>query len=890
MPLIARVKSLWRSLVRRDRLDADLDDELRTYFDEIVDRKIRAGATPSEARRSAIVEMGSITHVRDEVRAARIGVGIETTVHDVRHAWRGLWRTPGFAVVTILTLALGIGANTAIFSVVRAMLIAPLPYRDPSRLVFVWSDMTKAGYPRAPLSAPELKDLRDRSTLFQSFGSIWATTTAVTGEGDPEQLRIGLVSTNFFSAVLGADAALGRTFAPEDETQTAPRTILLGWALFQRRFGGDTSIVGRPIHVNGIPTVVVGVMPADFRLLMPPDAAVPDDLQAWQLLNPQALTRGPRGQQFLRVVGRMKPDVTLDQARREIDGIAKTISKEFTEYGAQGRVFTTVALQADGVRQIRPVLLALFGGVAILLLIACVNVAALLVARAASRTRDTAVRLSLGAGRGRLTRQCVIDGLVLATLGAAAGVLLGRIGLDALLTLRPESLSRLGAARIDPAVLAFTAGTATVWGILFSLAPLAEVLRTDMIGAMQQDGRRAGGSLHYRTRATLVVCQIALSTVMLVSAALMVRTFLHIQRIDPGFRSDRTLSFRISLPGNRYRTREAFNEFGQRLQEALRAAPSVAGVGSVSHLPYDNLPNWGGPYISKPGADESTAVFADHRAVTPGFLETVGARLVDGRFFTGDDGPRGQPVVIVDDQLARRAWPGERAIGKRIAADPASTGHPVFWATVVGVVGHVRHRSLLEDLTDQIYFAERQIQRNPMAFVVRTGGDPAALAGTVRSVVAALDPQLPVYDIRPLDEYVTGARAAQRFATVLAAAFAMVALLLAAVGVYGVIAYAVTRRRYEFGVRLALGAQSRQVTTLVFREGVVLAGAGLVAGLVGAAVAARQIQSQLFGVTPRDAVSYAAAIVAIGATALAASWIPARRASAIAPMEALRAE
>src|SRR5262245_7999 len=468
---------------------------------------------------------------------------------DIVYAFRGLRRSPGFTAVAVVTLALGIGANTAIFSVVRAMLLAPLPYRDSSRLVFVWSDMSSAGYPRGPLSGPELKDLRDRSTLFTSFGSIWATTGTLTGTGDPEQLRVGLVTTNFFSAVLESEAAVGRTFTADDESQAAPRAILLSWPLWQRRFGGDPAIVGRAIQVNGRPMTVVGILPADFRLLMPPDAAVPDDLQASLPLNPLSPTRRPRAQMFLRVVGRMKPGVTLDRARDEINAIAARISTEFTDYGTKGRAFTTVGLQADGVRLLRPVLLALFGGVAILLLIACVNVAGLLVARAASRTRETAVRLSLGAGRVRLTRQCLVEGLLLALLGAAAGIVVGRFGLRALLALRPDSLSRLSAARVDGAVLAFTAATAILWGVLFSLAPLFEVLRTDLAAALQQDVRRAGGSVHYRTRSALVVCQIALSVVLLVGTALMVRTFLQIQRVDPGFRSERMLSFRIALPG-----------------------------------------------------------------------------------------------------------------------------------------------------------------------------------------------------------------------------------------------------------------------------------------------------------------------------------------------------
>src|SRR6185295_3620069 len=462
-------------------------------------------------------------------------------MNDLRFAWRGLRRSPGFTAVAIVTLALGIGANTAIFSVVRAMLLAPLPFRDSSRLVFVWADMTTSGYPRAPLSGPELKDLRDRSTLVAGFGAIWATTAALTGDGDPEQLRIALVTTNFFS-VLGADAALGRTFVADDESQAAPRTILLSWATWQRRFGGDPAIVGRRVQVNGQPTTVVGVMPAGFRLLMPPDASVPDDLQAWQLLNPGVPTRAPRGQHFLRVVGRMREGVTVEQARREIESIAAQISREYADYGAAGRVYNTVGLQSDGVQQIRPVLLALFGGVAILLMIACVNVASLLVARAASRTRETALRMSLGAGYGRLVRQCLVEGLLLAGLGASAGLVAGRRGLQFLLALRPASLERLGTARIDPAVLAFTVAIAGIWGVLFSLAPVAEVFRASLAEALQHDSRRSAGGIHHRTRSVLVVVQIALSVVLLVGAALMTRSFLELQRVDPGFSSDHRLS------------------------------------------------------------------------------------------------------------------------------------------------------------------------------------------------------------------------------------------------------------------------------------------------------------------------------------------------------------
>jgi putative ABC transport system permease protein len=888
VPLRVRFIATLRTLFRQSSLDRDLDEELRDFAEALGDRKIATGVEPPAARAAARRELGDLALVKADVRAARVGHAIETTVWDARYTLRALAKAPGFTVAAVLTLALGIGATSAIFSIVRAMLMAPLPYRDSSRLVFVWSDMSAIGYPRAPLSAPELKDLRDRAALFDGFGSIWSTAAVLNGDGEPEQLRVGLVSTNFFS-LLGADAAVGRTFTSEDESTAAPRTILLTWSLWQRRYGGDRSVVGRAIRVNGQTTTVVGVMPADFRLLMPPDSAVADDLQAFVLLNPQALLRGPRGQQYLRVVGRMKSAVTLEEAGRDIDRVAAAISKEFTEYGANGRVFTTVGLQADGVRQIRPVLLALSGGVAILLFIACVNVASLLAARAAARTRETAVRLSFGASRQRLLRQCLVEGLILAALGSVAGIATGRAGLRLLLTLRPEPLSRLDSAQVDGAVLAVTIATAAGCGILFSLAPLVELRRVDPLLALQSDGRRAGGSLHYRMRSALVLIQIAMSVVLLVGAALMLRSFAALQHVNPGFRSDGTLTFRLAL-GQRYQTPEAFNAFGRQLQASLLSLPGIKGAGAFSHVPYDTVPNWGGPYLLRRGQDESTAVMADNRAVTPGLLQTIGVELIEGRFFTEDDDQRRDMVVIVDDHLARRSWPGQSAVGQQLASDPFSTGHPRVWATVVGVIRHLRHRTLLDDLNDQIYFSERQVRRNPVAYFVRVAGDPASVAAEVKRAVAALDPELPVADIRPFDVYVSAARAAQRFSSLLALTFGLVALLLATVGVYGVIAYATTRRRHEFGVRLALGARPRDVTSAIVREGVRLAALGTAAGVVVAAGAARLLATQLYGVSPHDPLSYAATVAAIGIAAIVASWLPARRAMTLTPLAALRAD
>ena len=883
MPLWPKLASFFRTLTRGRRLDADLHDELRAFVDAQIERKIAAGMHPGAARRSALLEVGGVEQVKEQVRDVRVGRLVEETMRDVAYAWRMLIKAPGFSVAAIATLALGVGANTAIFSIVNALLIEPLPYRDSSRLVFVWADQTSEGYPRAPLSGPELKDLDDRTSLFEGFGAIWATTAALTGEGEPQQLRIGHVSTDFF-ALLGADAALGRTFAGADDSLAAPTTILLSSAIWQRRYGGDPNIVGSRILVNGQPTTVVGVMPASFRLLMPPDAAVPDDLEAWQPFN-RRYTEGNRGQRYLRVVGRMKTGVALKDAQSDIARVGREISREFTQYGAAGRQFETVALQADSVREVRGPLIAMFAAVGILLAIACVNVASLLIARAAARARETAMRVALGAGYGRLIRQHLVEGLLLSVLGAIAGVLAGRWSLDALLALAPDSLSRLEAARINGTVLVFTIGTVFVFGVLLSMAPLSEVLRLTVAQAIRIDASRTGHAGH-SLRSALIAGQLAMSVVLVVGALLLVRTFVNIQNIKPGFEADGIYSFRLAA---RAPTREAANEFARNLQAKLAAIPGATAASSISHAPYDHVPNWGGPYRAD-GIDLETVPQADYRSLAPVALELMGIRLVEGRSFTEDDDLTSQPVVIVDNRLASRMWPGQSAVGRRLSVDPFVRGKPEVWSTVVAVVEHVRHRSPVEDVREQVYFPQRQVVRNPSVYVVKAGMDPAALVPSIRDVVRELDPSLPIYDVRPLSAYVEGARATRGFTMQLAIVFALLALALASVGIYGVIAYSVTLRRREFGVRRALGARAGQVVALVAREGARLVGRGVAAGVIGAAVATWFLRSQLFGVGPWDAWVYAASIPVLLAAATAACLVPALKASAANPADALRSE
>lgn len=883
MRILRRIVVFWSTLLRKPRLDRDLDDELQTALDIVTARHMARGLDAAAARRAALAEFGGpagMARVRTEVRDGRFGAGVDALRLDCRNAWRTLAAAPALTATIAATLALGIGANTAIFSVVHAMLIEPLPYRDADRLLFIWLDRSDVGYPRGPLSWPDLRDLRESSQTCEAFGGIWATgTVALAGDGDPEQLRGGLVTTNFFD-VLGAAPALGRTFRPEDAVPGAPPTVLLGWDLFERRFGADPAIVGRQIQVNDQWTTVIGVMPGGFRLLLPTDSSVPDRLQIWAPLDAEVET-WPRGSLFLRVIARMRAGVSVSEARQEIASIAHRIAGEI---GAP-RAFTALPLQDDGVRELRAPLLALFAGVGILLLIACVNVAGLLVARAASRASETALRLALGASRLRLVRQSLMEGLLLTGIGAALGLLVAHAGLRGLLVILPDTLSRLQASRVDLPVLVFTLGVSIVWAVAFSLAPTTELFRADPSRILSSaGGRTASAPVRYRMRAALVVVQIGLSVVLLVGAGLLARTFAGIRRIDPGFRTEHQLTFRVSIPGTRYFTRDAAVAAMSELQRRVAAVPGVISAGAISHLPFDDLPNWGLTYAREGSIDRAGAPFANTRAVTPGLLETMGAGLVEGRFFTEHDSA---PVVIIDDVLARRFWPGRSAVGQHLLI---GQGQPDRRVEVVGVVRRLNLRSVVSDDIPQIYVPYRVWQRNPMAFVLRAAGDPLALVDGIRRAVSAFDSRLPIFDVRPLGDYVESARSIRRFTLWLAAAFAMTALVLTCIGIYGVLAYAVTTRRREFGIRRALGADSPRVVRDVLGEGVRFTCAGCLGGLAGAVAAARLLRSQLYAVDPGDPTTYAAAALVIFAGAIAACWIPARRATTVSPMDALRAE
>ena len=884
MRLWHRARELMRKLFRPRRVSRDIDDELADWLETIAARHRARGVPEARARRLAAMDFGGVARAKEEAVAVRNGAELESTMLDLTYAVRSLRRAPGFAAAAVITFALGIGATTAIFSVVKVILIEPLPYRDAGRLAFIWSDIADLGYSHAPLAGPELAELQERTMSFERLGGVWATSATLGGVDDPEQLRIATVTPDFFP-VLGVEAALGHAIASADFGQSVT-AVLLSHALWVRSFGADPGVVGRAITLNDRPARVVGVMPDDFELLFPPDSAVPHDLQAW-IPGSAELVSQPRGQQYLRIVGRLKAGVSMAAAAQEVAAIGASIVAANPGDYTPGWRFYAVSMKQDTVRPIRPALLSVFGGVLILLVIACVNIAGLLIVRASERRREISMRVALGASSARLLRQCLVEGLLLAAIGGLVGVGVSSVGVRVLVRLAPPSLPRIQAADLDIGVLVFAAVATVAWGVAFSVVPWLEVRRVNLVSALNHGERLTAGRTAARLRSALIVGQVGLGVVLMVGAGLLARTFVELVRLDTGFRAEQVLTFRIAPSFQRYQPLDGMNAFHRSLLERLRAVPGVTGAGSVSHLPYDNLPNWATPYLPLDETDATKSGLADARTVSPGFFDAVGVTVLAGRVFTEDDSQPGAMPVVVDDLLARRLFGLDDPIQRQFKVDLGGSGQ-MAPMRVIGVVSHLRHRSLTDAGREQLFVPARLWPRNPASYVVRTTGDPQALVAAVRDVVRGLDSALPVYDVRLLADYVADARAPNRFTLIVALTFAGVALILASVGAYGIVADTVGRRAPEFGIRRMLGAHSRSIISIAVADTVRLGLAGLALGGLGSLALARFMGNLLFQVTPADPVAFAAAIGTLSAAVLLASWLPARRAAAAPPIDILR--
>jgi predicted permease len=864
---------------RRKRMLEDLERDIREHIERETQDNIARGMPPDEARYAALRKFGNVARVQEETREVWTSVWFEQLLQDVRYGFRLLRRSPLFAVVAILTLAVGIGANTAIFTVVHAVLLQPLPYPNSDRLAIIWSGL--GDELRAPASEYELLQLRERSHLFDQIGGIWVRNSIVPGEGEPEQVKLGVVTDNFLS-LLCPKPALGRLFAPQDVLADKQDTMITSYGLWQRRFGGDPGIIGRPLRVGDGEVTIIGVLPQNFHLIFPDDSSVPPNVDLYTPLGFASAT--PDGPSYLRTIGLLRPGANFAQAQSEFDGIAAQLRHTVPSFDDQKLSLHVAPLQDDDVRNVRRTLLLLFGGVAFVLLIACANVANLLLARSSYRQRETTLRLAIGAPRSRIIRQLLTESIVLGFTGGVAAIGVGWLALKGLLALRPESLLRLGSIRLNPVVFAYTVAIALLTGVIFGIAPAFAASRVDLRRTLAS-GRRIAGTSGKVSRAVLITTEVALSFILLVGTGLLVRTFLAVLDVNPGFRPDHVLAFTTS-PGD-------YN-FVHKLQQKLLTIPGVQSASIVSHLPLDDsYPNWYDTYYPEgaPPSEQNT-LQADDRSILPGYFQTIGATLIEGRDFTDADDAARQHVAIIDDALAQQTWPGQEPLGRRLNISDSPKGFYRFerdWVVVVGVVKHVQYHSLTTMVRPQIY-VPFQLAPRPVSFVLRANAPLASLAGPIRAAVSHVDKSAPVARLIALDDLVKQARAQNKFVAFLAGALAATALLLACIGIAGVTAFSIAQRTSEIGIRMALGASPSEILRMILGQNLRPVVGGLLVGLCVSFAVTPLMQTLLFGVEPGDPLTFAAISAFLLAVGILACYLPALRATRIEPIIALRYE
>ena len=1022
MPWIDRASSFWRNLLHKGRIEQELDDEVRTYVDLLADDKMKSGASAQAARREAMMELGGLDQVKEQVREARTGALVEALLKDLRYGLRQLRRNPGFALVAVLTLALGIGANTAIFSVVNAVVLRPLPYPHSDRLV--WIAEVIPGLKAELASGADYVDWKEQSHTMQQVAAYDESADFnLTGRGTPARVHGAYITANFF-ATLDVDPQIGRGFTPQEDQPNGPHVAVLMHPYWQQYFGSDAHVLGQTINLDNVPYTVIGVMPASFRF--------PGDSEA-QLLVPLALNEAEQRlrsgmQRLVRIVGRMKPGVSLAAARADLDEIRKRAEASnptgpmrvssggpglgpgggpgpnlapprgstfriatsgpppapngsdnvmFPPGGAPGNTSPAASagpplierrapveragrapenLQPGAAapagprsvgptaagqnRQIsagpgrpaggpppgelkgpppselkviplvehlagnlRPAMLTLLGVVALVLLIACANVANLMLTRASARSREVAVRAVLGAGRWRLARQLLVESVTLALVGGLAGLLLAAWGVDVLTGFIPSDVGggilSVTHPHVDGTVLLFVLAVSLLTGIVFGLAPAISVTRSDLAEGLKEAAPGASTGLGRGwLRGTLAVAELSLALVLLIGAGLLIKSFYRVLSIDPGFAPERVLTLNLSLTDARFPTAQQKTQFFSDVLRRVEALPGVRSAGLCDSLPLS-------PYrvrlmmslerlTGRAALTDTTPVMMSRITASPGYFYTLGIPVLRGRTFTDHDGEHAQKVAVVNETLARHLWPGEDPLGQQI---PLMGGV----LTVVGVVGNTRHEGLSQDIEGEIYVPYLQ-QSDPgsnvggmspsdsMQLAVRTASDPTSLVSAVRAQVMAVDSAVPIYHVGTMEQTLSDSLAPRRLNMLLLGIFAGIALALATVGIYGVMAYSVTQRTHEIGIRMALGAERRSVLGLVVRQGLRLTLAGVILGLVGAWALTRFLAGFLYGIRPTDPATFGLVSIALVAVSILASYVPARRATRVDPMVALRYE
>ncbi|MCM3870778.1 MAG: ABC transporter permease [Pyrinomonadaceae bacterium] len=806
---------------------------------------------------------------------------MDSFIKDIRYGIRSLMRRPTLTIIAIITLAIGIGANTAIFSVVNSLLIKPLPFPELDRIVAIWETQPSRGVVRNEASMANYLDWRNQNQTFEQMGLYRWWSASLTGQDTPERIQGFLVTGNFLD-VLGVRPALGRGFANDEDQPGKDGIAILSHGLWQRRFGADAGIVNKTITLNGVTRTVIGVMPQGFNY----PAGV-------EVLAPLVVTpelAGRRQSHSYYVVGRLKPGMSVDRAQTDLGAIAARLEKEYAESNT-GWGIVVYPIVEDAVRLYKMAVLALMAAVGFVLLIVCANVANLMLARAAGRQKEMALRAALGAGRWRLVRQLLTESVMLALVGGALGVLIAYWGVDLLRTLNPGKAAqfapgwdRLG---VNPAVLGFNLGLSLLSGLLFGLAPAWQISKTDLNGTLKEGGRQTSSGSH-RLRGLLVISEVALSLMLLVSAGLLMRTFLVLLKTEPGFNPSNVMTMRLTLPAAKYKEEAQRSAFFQELVRRVQSLPGVESAAAVNYLPLGGS-NSSDSFLVEgiPDPPPGQYFLGRYRNCTPDYFRTMGISVLKGRAFTDNDRAGAPPVIIVNETMAQMYWPGADPIGKRVRFNAPLTEAP--WMQVVGVVKDVKHE-LKTPVTADYYLPNAQDVWNSMVLVARTSVDPLSLASDMRQQVWSLDKDQPVFDVQSMDQVRAFSVSLYSFSAGSLGVFAVIALVLAAIGIYGVMSYAVMQRTQEIGIRMALGARAADVLKLVIRNGMALAIIGVVAGLAGAFALTRLLQSLLFGVTPTDALTFVVVTFGLLLTALLACYIPARRATKVDPLVALRYE
>jgi putative ABC transport system permease protein len=808
---------------------------------------------------------------------------MDTLLQDIRYAFRMLAKKPGFTIAAVLAVSIGIGANTAIFSVVNAVLLRSLPYKDPDRLAVIFSN--KQGAVRGSGSASYLDavDWRQQSQSFEEMATFHNTGYTLTGVGEPERIDGARASAEFFP-LLGVEAVEGRTFRPEEDKPGAERVAVISHELWQRRFGGDANLIGQKLTLDGQGYTLIGVLPPHFKF--------PVEVGEAQIWSPE-VTDGEvmeqRGAHYLKVVGRLKPGVSVGEAQAEMEAIASRLEQQYPDSNT-GRVVSIAPLYEHLVGSIRRSLVILLGAVGLVLLIACANVANLMLARAASRAKEIAIRTALGASRKRVVRQLLTESLLLAIIGGGAGLLLALWGIELLISIGPADIPRLNDISIDAPVLWFTFGASVLTGVIFGLAPALKASKPDLNESLKEGGRGTSESFNrHSLRNLLVVFQMAFTLMLLVGAGLLVKSFLKLQQVDPGFAPGNVVTMRVSLPA-RYEENDRAAAFVKQVTERIEGVAGVDAAGAISVLPLSGVNIRTSFNIKKKPFAENQEPPVEERAVTPNYFRAMGVPVLKGRTFTDQD-VKGKPgVIVINDMMARQYWPDEDPLGQIITVGVSvSENEPEEWQ-IVGIVGSVKHFSLDTEPVAEMYVPHAQQPWNFMTLVARTSSDPKPLVEAMRAQVLAVDHDQPVSNIRTMSEVVASSIAQQKFYMLLLSLFAVMALVLAAVGIFGVMSYSVTERTREIGIRMALGAQTRDVLSFVVGQGVVLALVGVAIGLAGALLLTQFMAKMLYEVKAFDPVTFTVISLLMVGVALLACYIPARRATKVDPMVALRYE